>query len=367
VANLPPAQVFYAGRAAVQSVFTIGSSPSTFQWARNGTNLFDGGRITGAQSSVLVISNIAAGDAGNYQISVTNADGFAQSTSSAVTAQAVPKLNSSGAGWTLQGTTPPPMNSNNVTLTSGLGGTARSVFYNSPLYVSNFTASFIYRDIGGGGADGMTFCLQNDSRGAAALGGGGGGLGYSGIAPSAALAMNIYSPNTLGISLRTNGTLPSPGGYSPTTPVNIASGNPIHVSLLYTSSVLRVTLVESNTANSFTTNFLLNLPAILGAETAYVGFTGADGGIASTQVVSNYTFIPLTRLAVEQPTANDLALSWPATVGGYVMQSRSNLAVDAGVWLSVTNPVNQVGGQNQVIISPTPANQFYRLLINLDQ
>ena len=123
-----------------------------------------------------------------------------------------------------------------MTLTSGLLNTSRSVFYNAPLYTPAFAASFIYRDVGGGGADGVTFCLQNAANGAATLGGGGGGLGYFGITPSVALAMNIYSPNTVGIALRTNGTLPSPGGYSPTTPVNIASGNPIQVSLHYTGS-----------------------------------------------------------------------------------------------------------------------------------
>jgi hypothetical protein len=139
-----------------------------------------------------------------------------------VQVQAVPKLNAAGAGWTLQGSTPPVMNSSNVTLTSGLGGTARTVFYNSPLYIAAFNASFIYTDVNGAGADGVTFCLQNDSRGASALGAGGGGLGYAGITPSAALALNIYSPNTPGFSFRTNGTIPA--SYAPTTPVNLHRG-----------------------------------------------------------------------------------------------------------------------------------------------
>jgi hypothetical protein len=365
--NPPTNQVIYADRTTVQSVFAAGAVPVTYQWMRNGTNLLDGGRITGAQSAALVISNFAAVDAGTYQVTATNAEGSASSAASVVMRQAVPKLNAGGAGWTLQGTTLPTMNSNSVTLTSGLLNTSRSVFYNAPLYTPAFAASFIYRDVGGGGADGATFCLQNASNGAATLGGGGGGLGYFGITPSVALAMNIYSPNTVGIALRTNGTLPSPGGYSPTTPVNIASGNPIHVSLLYTGSVLRVTLTDLNTSSTFTTNYPVNFSAVLGAETAYVGFTGGDGGLASTQVVSNYTYVPLTPLAVEQPGAGSLVLTWPASIGGYTMQSKSNLASTLDPWQDITNNVVQSNNLNRVTITPKPGGDNHRLQINLNE
>jgi len=285
----------------------------------------------------------------------------------AVQVQAVPKLNAAGAGWSLQGTTPPVMNASNVTLTSGLGSTASSVFYKAPLYIAAFNASFVYRDVGGSGANGITFCLQNDSRAASALGFAGSGLGYFGITPSAALAMNIYDPYTRGIDFCTNGTLPAPGAYTPTTPVNIASGNPIHVSLLYTGGVLRATLGESNTANLFRTNFQVNLPAIVGADTAYVGFTGADGGIASTQVISNFTFVPLPTVLAAPSGPAALALSWPRAIGGYATQTRSNLTAGADVWQTITNPVNQVGGQNQVIHSPLFGPRYYRLSISLNE
>jgi hypothetical protein len=362
--SLPPFQVFYAGRNFVLPLAVYGEEPFTYQWIKNGTNVVDSMRIVGAQTRTLATTNANRDDSGNYQLLVTNSMGSTQSAVSAVMIQNVPKLNNAGAGWTLQGTTPPPMSSNTVTLTSGLLNTARSVFYNAPLYIEAFRAQFIYRDVGGGGADGTVICFQNDARGASALGGAGGGIGYLGITPSAAMIMNIYAPNSVGIAFRTNGSVPGPGGYSPTTPVNIASGNPIHVTMTYTNGMLRTTLVESNTANTFTTNFAWNIPAIVGGQTAYVGFTGSDGGVASTQVISNFTFVPITAVSAEQTPTNTMTLSWPATIGGYSVQMKTNLNVGADTWLNATNAAYQSGGRHRLTVPSTNTGQYYRLSID---
>jgi hypothetical protein len=37
------------------------------------------------------------------------------------------------------------------------------------------------------------------------------------------------------------------------------------------------------------------------------------------------------------------------------------------VWQGVTNPVNQLNGSNQVIITPLTTDRFFRLLINLSE
>jgi hypothetical protein len=129
--------------------------------------------------------------------------------------------------------------------------------------------------------------------------------------------------------------------------------------------VLTATFAESNTTHTFTTNFAVNLPAILGTNIAYVGFTGGDGGVSSTQVVSNFVFVPITGITVEQTNAVPLILSWPATIGGYTMQSRSNLTFE--VWQNVTNDVTQGGGRNQVDPSPLNGNRYFRLSIDLNE
>jgi hypothetical protein len=364
LSDLPSSQFFYAGRTVVLSVGVGGTAPFTFQWQKNGGNLSNGGRISGANSNVLTITYAGSGDSGNYQLLVSNGQGGpVASTLDAITIQSVPQLNAAGAGWTMQGTTAPTMNSGDVTLASGLGSTARSVFYNAPLYIGAFNASFVYTDVGGGGADGATFCIQNDSRGAAALGGGGGSLAYSGITPSVALAINIYDPNVRGIALAQGGTVPAAGSFTPPSPVVVGSVNPIFVNLAYSGTTLKVTMVESNTANTYTTSYTVNIPSVVGGSTAYVGFTGADGGTVSTQVISNFTFVPITGLAVAS-SGGDVLLSWPDSIGGYGLQSNPNVANPAS-WTDVAAPVNQVGGQNQVTVPPAGDLLFYRLRLPL--
>ena len=56
---------------------------------------------------------------------------------------------------------------------------------------------------------------------------------------------------------------------------------------------------------------------------------------------------------------NRVVLAWPASATGYVLQQNSNLA--ATNWTDVANPVGVVGSENQVVISPSAGNQFFRL------
>lgn len=49
-----------------------GSAPFTYQWKKNGTNLVDGGNISGANSLTLTLANVSAGDSGDYTLTVEN-------------------------------------------------------------------------------------------------------------------------------------------------------------------------------------------------------------------------------------------------------------------------------------------------------
>jgi hypothetical protein len=229
------------------------------------------------------------------------------------------------------------------------------------MYVGAFKASFTYQDVGGGGADGFAFCLQNDTRGPSALGGSGGALGVSGITPSAEFTFNIYdgSANGPGTSFGINGANGNP--FTTNEFVNLASGDPIAVTIVYQNGAAQLTLTDTTTTLSYSTNMAVgNLPAIVGGQTAYVGFVGADGGVVSTQTITGFEYVPLTTLSARASGGN-LVLSWPVVPAGYTLQSKPT--VSSATWQNVNATITQVGGQNVVTLPLTGTQQYYRLNI----
>ena len=79
IASQPSAATACLGGSASFSVTATGTAPITYQWRRNGTNLSNGGNLSGADSTVLSIAGVLAGDYGNYDCVVTNACGTATS------------------------------------------------------------------------------------------------------------------------------------------------------------------------------------------------------------------------------------------------------------------------------------------------
>lgn len=190
-----------------------------------------------------------------------------------------------GAGWTLNNSlgTAPTINSDVLTIVDGFGA-ANSAFYNIPQGIQSFTASFVWQNtVRYGPGDGMVFTLQNQKL--TAVGDGGGGLGFNGITPAGGIAFNLWNNHTLGLS----GT-PVTGSYLSTAPVDFDSTDPISVSINYTTSNLSVTVTDVTTAASYSTNFNVDLEAVAGGSTAYVGFTGASGAAQSHQTISNFQF-----------------------------------------------------------------------------
>ena len=65
-------------------------------------------------------------------------------------------------------------------------------------------------------------------------------------------------------------------------------------------------------------------------------------------------------LSVFVTSTNTVVLSWPAPSTGFSLQQNSNLSTTN--WSTVTNTVDNVGGNNQVRIAPPIGNRFYRLV-----
>jgi FG-GAP-like repeat len=80
-----------AGSAASLRVLAGGFGPVTYQWRHNGSPLSDGGGISGAHTSKLTIASVSAGNAGTYDVAVSD------SCSAALTGSAVLAVDSKPA------------------------------------------------------------------------------------------------------------------------------------------------------------------------------------------------------------------------------------------------------------------------------
>ena len=189
-------------------------------------------------------------------------------------------------------------------LTSGGANQAGSAWYNSQVNIQSFSTDFALQ-LSNPVADGMTFTIQGS--GLTALGPSGGGLGYGPDAPtnpsasantpiakSVAIKFDLYSNAGEG----GNSTGLYTNGASPTTPaidltpsgINLHSGDTMSVHLSYNGSVLSMTITDPVANTTFSTSWTVNIPSIVGGNTAYVGFTGGTGGSSSSQKVATWTF-----------------------------------------------------------------------------
>ena len=176
-----------------------------------------------------------------------------------------------------------------VTLTPSTNNQDGSVFYNSKVPTTSFTASFVYQESNGSNppADGVAFVVQNVST--TALGTTGSALGYNGGLPQHGRRRGnqyqqwSYRRHQLR-QRRRHGTYVSTGG------VNVASGDPILVNLSYNGTTLLETLTDETTHSTYTTSYTANIPADAGGNMAYVGFTGATGGTYALQQVSQFSY-----------------------------------------------------------------------------
>jgi hypothetical protein len=176
-------------------------------------------------------------------------------------------------------------------VTDGNYGEARSAWFATEVPVGTFTTDFTFQPVDAN-ADGMTFTIQG--QGPTALGASGGSLGYQGIPNSVAVKFDLY--NNAGEGSDSTGLYT--GGASPTVPaidlgpmgINLHSGDIMHAHMVYDGTKLTLTLTDTVTSASVVEIFPVNIPAVLGGTTAYVGFTGGTGGLAATQNVLTWSY-----------------------------------------------------------------------------
>ena len=182
------------------------------------------------------------------------------------------------------------VNSNQLQLTNNVNQ-AGSVFWNAPINIQAFTTSFEFQ-LTSAQANGFTFTIQDVAP--TALGGDGAGLGYQNIQKSVAVKFNFYNASNEGgdsTGLYTSGQPPltptvdiSPSG------IELNSGDSIQAQIVYDGSTLTLNLHDLVNNGAFTTSWPVNIPVVVGSNTAYVGFTGGTGGLSANQNLLNWTY-----------------------------------------------------------------------------
>ena len=210
---------------------------------------------------------------------------------------------SSTAGLTLNGSAVATDDTRLQLTTGGLwqGG---SVWWNAPINVQAFTTSFEFQ-LSAAQANGFTFAIQNV--GTKALGGDSAGLGYQNIQKSVAVKFNIYNYESEG----DNSTGVYTDGEPPLTPtvdltpsgIILASGDVIKAQITYNGTTLTLSLHDTVTNDNFSMSKAINIPQIVGANTAYVGFTGGTGGLSASQKILTWTYATRSVPATFAPAA----------------------------------------------------------------
>ena len=229
-------------------------------------------------------------------------------------------------------------------LTPALVGQSGSAFSTTliPLGAgAQFSTSFSFQmtnpanpDSDGPGADGIVFAVQPV---ASTVGGGGGGIGYSGIPTSLGVEFDTWDnglgagdPNGNHVGIDLNGVIASVQTATIATRMN--DGNIWYAWIDYDGSTLEVRLAQANIRPlSPTLSYPVNLASVLGTTQAYVGFTAGTGsGFENHDILTwrfDDAFAPIgVAQTVDVPALSGgvllLVALLAAIAGGYAIRRR---------------------------------------------
>jgi hypothetical protein len=224
----------------------------------------------------------------------------------------------------------------NLVLASQPNFQAGSAFTTSRVNISAFTTSFQFQLVPTTNppADGITFSIQGVSP--TALGGAGGGLGYAGIQSSVAVKFDDYynnyengvqhvDPSNSTTGLLTDGNTP-PGEDLSGSGIYLNTRDVFQASLSYTGSTLGLTIKDVTTGISTNRSFNVDIQSFVGADTAYVGFTGGTGTLAASEQIEKWSFDSPSVMAAPLPSTawGGVALFGGLAVIGAARRVRQN-------------------------------------------
>jgi hypothetical protein len=188
---------------------------------------------------------------------------------------------------------------NALVLTTTASSLASSAYFPQKMSIGRFDTEFLVR-FDNTQADGMALVIQNASSNA--LGAFGYGLGYQGINGSVAIRLDTYNgggvPAGLGqfsTDILSNGTVATDQGASGVLNSffgGLTSNTTWNFSVRATYNGTTLSYSITNTANNtiFTSNAAVNIPSIVAANTAWIGFTGGTGGAGQGCTVTQWSF-----------------------------------------------------------------------------
>jgi hypothetical protein len=180
-----------------------------------------------------------------------------------------------------------------ILLTGPVQYEAGTAWYATPVNVQAFATDFTFQ-LSDATADGFTFAIQNNN--ATIVGASAGNLGYGYIPNSLAVKFDLFNNKGEGADstgLYTDGTPPIiPANDMSSSGINLHSGDTMLVQLTYDGTTLAMTITDTVTAASYSTSWIVNIPAAVNGNTAYVGFTGGTGGEAANQEILTWTYTP---------------------------------------------------------------------------
>ena len=244
-------------------------------------------------------------------------------------------FSASASSMTFNGST--GLDDTRLQLTSGLTNQAGSAFFNTPVNIQSFTTDFVFQ-LSNPAGDGMTFTIQNSSL--KALGSAGGGLGYGadhtggtgGIPKSVALKLDLDDNEGEGINsigLYTNGVAPTVPALDLTpSGIDLHSGSSMTAHLVYDGTTLSLTITDPVANKTYSASWIVNIPSIVGSNSAYVGFTGGTSAQTSSQKILTWTFASGTAsTTTATPTFSPAAATYELPVSVSISDATSGATI----------------------------------------
>jgi hypothetical protein len=226
------------------------------------------------------------------------------------------------------------LNGSKIQLTDTNGNLeSGAAWYAAPVNIQNFTSNFTLQ-LTSASANGMAFVIQNQPPASAsgsinistggpnaiageadALGyandqasvgdsAGGTAAHYEGLLNSLAVIFDLYNGSGNLVGLYTGGAYPTGSSIDMSSSgVTLHNGNPLAVSLTYNGTTLTLSVTDTVTSRNFTHSWTANIPSLVGASTAYVGFTGATGGLNANQDILSWAYTASATAGPPPPAA----------------------------------------------------------------